>query len=239
LPHALPADRIEVDIAGAEAVLFKANAPSLTMRVVVGDATHRTPMFASALEAVVFNPPWNVPRSIAEAEILPKAAKDPGYLARNAYVWVDGHLQQRPGPKSALGLVKFDLQNPFGVYLHDTPSRAAFQRRNRALSHGCMRLEMPQELAQRLLATQGWTPEAIDRAIDAKATLRTPLKTRTPLYVTYWTAVAGPAGQVDFRPDVYGWDRKLTSALAAAEPPLTGRAGSPPAGDGCTVSLPF
>jgi murein L,D-transpeptidase YcbB/YkuD len=215
LPHALPADRIEVDIARAEATLFRGANPTLTMKVVVGDPRHQTPMFASALDAVVFNPPWNVPTSIAEAELLPKEAKDPGYLKRNDFIWTDGHLQQLPGPKSALGLLKFDLPSPFGVYLHDTPSRGAFQRPMRALSHGCMRLEKPQDLAERLLGAQGWTDDSIDRAIEAAQTLRVGLKVRTPLFVVYRTAVANAAGEVDFRPDVYGWDRKLDTALAS------------------------
>jgi murein L,D-transpeptidase YcbB/YkuD len=216
LPHDLPADRLEVDVAGAEATLFQGDTPQLSMRIVVGDARHQTPMFASALEAVVFNPPWNVPPSIARAEILPKEAKSPGYLARNDYVWIDGHLQQLPGAKNALGVIKFDLPSPFGVYLHDTPSKSAFQRQVRALSHGCMRLEKPRELAALLLAPQGWTPDRIAAAISEKTTQRTPLKMRTPLYVLYWTAAAGPGGDVDFRPDVYHWDTKLAAALADA-----------------------
>jgi murein L,D-transpeptidase YcbB/YkuD len=236
LPHVLPADRIDVDIAGQQAVLFKAGSPALSMRIIVGDPKHRTPMFASALNAVVFNPPWNVPNSIAQAELLPKEARHPGYLAQNGFVWTDGRLQQQPGPKSSLGLVKFDLPSPFGVYLHDTPSRSLFQKRERALSHGCMRLEKPQELADLLLRAQGWNQDGVTRAIEAKSTMRVDLKTRTPLYVLYWTAVADDKGQVEFRPDVYGWDDKLTDALknagvvrlAAAPSPIDCLAGAAP-----------
>jgi murein L,D-transpeptidase YcbB/YkuD len=235
LPHALPGERLEIDIAGQQATLFRGGAPVLSQRVIVGDPKHRTPMFASALEAVVFNPPWNVPASIAQAELLPKEARNPGYLAKNDFIWVDGHLQQRAGPKSALGLVKFDLPSQFGVYLHDTPSRTLFQKQNRALSHGCMRLEKPQELAQMLLSPQGWTQDGMDRAIEAKSTLRVDLKTHTPLYVMYWTASADADGQVDFRPDVYDWDRKLTDALASRT--VASLAG-PPATD-CATASPF
>lgn len=216
LPHALPAERIEVDIAGAEATYLRGGAPVLRMRVVVGDRQHHTPMFASELRTVVFNPPWNVPDSIARNEIWPKVRRDPGYLARNRFVVIEGRLRQLPGPKSALGVLKFDLPSPFGVYLHDTPSKSGFQRADRALSHGCMRLEKPRELAVALLGRQGWTPEGIEQAIAAGDTRRVDLSTPVPLYVVYWTAQVDGAGALILRPDIYGWDRDLTAALAAA-----------------------
>lgn len=217
LPRVLPADRLDLDIAAAEAVRYTAGTPVLTMRVIVGSPRHRTPMFVSYLEAVVLNPPWNVPTSIALNEILPKASRDPGYLARNGYIRTPGGLQQRPGPGNALGFVKFDLPSPFGVYLHDTPARSRFAQRARALSHGCMRLEKPRELAEDLLAPQGWTRADIDRAIDAGATRRIALDRTLPLFVAYYTASVDADGRAVFRPDPYGWDARLLSALAAAE----------------------
>lgn len=213
LPRPLPPERLEVDIAQAEATLYERGAPALRMRVVVGDPRHRTPMFASALQGLVFNPPWNVPASIATKEIAPKAARDPGYLARNHFSYVDGHLQQSPGEHNSLGRLKFELNSPFGVYLHDTPSRAAFARDDRALSHGCMRLEKPRELAQSLL---GWSAGQVDAQIAAGATTRTPLPRKTPLFVVYRTAAVGDDGGLEFRADVYGWDAKLNQALAHA-----------------------
>jgi murein L,D-transpeptidase YcbB/YkuD len=216
LPHQLPAQRLEVDVAGQSVRLLQADCETLSMRVVVGDPQHRTPMFISEVQAVTFNPPWNVPASIAAAEILPKAAKDPGYLAANDFIFVEGRLQQKAGPKSALGQIKFELPSPFGVYLHDTPGKAAFQRSKRDLSHGCMRLEKPAELAALLLAPQGWTPQTVTGAIAAGRTQTVRLKTPTPLYVLYWTAVVDATGFVSFRPDIYGWDTKLAEALAAS-----------------------
>jgi murein L,D-transpeptidase YcbB/YkuD len=215
MPRQLPADRLEVDVGGAEATLFHGRSPALQMRVVVGDPRHHTPMFASRVEAVIFNPPWNVPGSIAAKEILPKARRDPGYLDRNGFHLVDGRLQQAPGPKNALGAVKFDLPSPFGVYLHDTPGKAAFLAPNRALSHGCMRLEKPRELAAVLLAPQGGTRETVDQAIASGETQRVELRKPVPLYVVYWTVATGPDGAVLFRQDPYRWDRKLVAALAA------------------------
>jgi len=175
-------------------------------------------MFVSRLESVVINPPWTVPSSIAAKELLPKEAAHPGYPARNDFHYVDGQLQQRPGAKNALGRLKFDLPSPFGVYLHDTPSHSAFARDDRALSHGCMRLERPRDLAALLLEPKGWTSQAIDIAIADGRTLRVGLPQNLPLYVLYWTARAEPDGRVAFRRDVYGWDRKLLDALAAAAP---------------------
>lgn len=216
LPGTLPPDRIEVNIAAAEARLIRNDRPVLRMRVVVGDLSHKTPMFTSNVEAVVFNPPWNVPASIARAEILPKVARDPGYLARNGFVRIGDRLQQKPGPGNALGRIKFDLPSPFGVYLHDTPGKAAFQRPMRALSHGCMRLEKPNELAAAVLSSQGWSPADVEAAIATGATRRVALQRPVPLYVVYQTAwVEGD--EIHFVPDVYGWDAKLNAALAGAE----------------------
>lgn len=170
----------------------------------------------------MFNPPWNVPAEIASKEILPKEARDPGYLARNDFVQIDGRLQQLPGPKNALGVVKFDLPSPFGVYLHDTPAKALFDRSRRALSHGCMRLEKPQALAEALLGPQGWSSDSVVQAVAAGRTQTTALRTPLPLYVVYWTADLSPEGRVRFRPDVYGWDKELLAALAKARPAAAG-----------------
>jgi len=217
LPHDLPDDRLELDTGAAEATLYVAGRPALQMRAIVGDPSHKTPMFASRVDAVVFNPPWNVPDSIARKEILPKAARDPGYLSRNGFVRTTQGLQQRPGPGNALGQVKFDLRSPFGVYLHDTPGRASFARRARTLSHGCMRLEQPRELAERLLAVQGWARARIDQAIAAGSTQRVSLRNPMPLFVVYRTASVDQDGWATFRRDRYGWDHKLLAALANSE----------------------
>jgi murein L,D-transpeptidase YcbB/YkuD len=195
------------------------------MRVVVGDRSHRTPLFASAMAAVVFNPPWNVPASIAAKELYPKERARPGYLSRNRFRLVDGHLQQAPGAGNALGRLKFDFDSPFGVYLHDTPSKSAFTRDNRFLSHGCIRLQAPDALAQQLLGAQGWSAETIEAAIQTGQTRRVDLSARTPLYVTYFTAFVDDRGRLNFRDDAYGWDRLLASALRAAGVPAGVRHG--------------
>ena len=221
LPRDLSADRIEVDIGDAQAVVFHAGRPALRMRVVVGAPATMTPMFASRLEAVVFNPPWNVPVSIAAKEITPKVARDPTYLLRHHYVLVPGGLQQLPGPDNALGEVKFDLPSPFGVYLHDTPVRSVFARPVRTLSHGCIRLERPLDLARDLLGAQGWTPDDVAAAVAAGTTRRVALDRSLPLFVVYRTAFVDEAGDLQFRRDAYRWDAKLAAALAATAAPAT------------------
>lgn len=218
MPRRMPAERIEVDIGGAEAALIRPDEPTLSMKIVVGDPRHHTPMFASRVDSVVFNPPWRVPDSIAAKEIFPKARRDPGYLARGHFILQGGRIIQLPGPKNSLGQIKLDLPSPFGVYLHDTPVKSAFQKRNRALSHGCMRLEKPREIALALLSRQGWTAEMMEAAIAKGSTQVVRLDRTTPLYVAYWTAVVAPDNAVSFRPDVYGWDRKLVTALGPAAP---------------------
>ena len=221
LPRTVPPDRIEVNIASAELTLFQHGAATMTMRTVVGDTAHHTPMFAASTTAVVINPPWIVPVSIAKAELMPKEARHHGYFAANGFSRVNGVLRQAAGPKSALGRVKIDLDDPYSIYLHDTPQRSFFSLDKRALSHGCVRLERPIDLAAALLSPQNITREEIEAAIKAAATRRIGLATKTPVFLFYRTAMANDDGTVSFHPDIYGWDAKLTLALtqsAAAKP---------------------
>lgn len=218
MPRALPPTRAEVNIADASLVFFESGQPPLAMRTVVGRPKKQTPMFIDHIKAVVLNPPWNVPKDIARSEILPKMRKDPGYAAREGFVIkANGELQQLPGPKCALGAIKFDLDNPFGVYLHDTPAKSLFSQAKRDLSHGCMRVELPNLLAKRLLlGDPQWTPDDIDAALLAGKTVRIPVKDPPTLYVVYWTALPAADGSVTFRTDAYGWDRKLVEMLKAS-----------------------
>ena len=214
MPRSLPEDRLEIDTGAATGALYRGGRIVHAFRVIPGSVKDPTPIFASRLNAIVLNPPWNVPDRIAREEILPKAARDPGYLARNDYVRIGGRLQQQPGPKAALGLVKFDLVSPFGVYLHDTPGREAFRRRERHLSHGCMRVEFPQVLADLLLAPQGRGGKRMQADLATGATLRIALTRQEPLYVVHWTAIPGPEGRIGYLDDIYGWDARLATALS-------------------------
>src|SRR5262249_12512882 len=149
-----------------------------------------SPMLASQIGAVTLNPPWNVPTSIAEDELLPKGED---YLASHGYTTVSddqgrSRLVQQPGPDSALGLVKFDFKNPYSVYLPDTPSKAASSRASRAVSHGCVRLEKAVDFARLLLGENGWAPEKVDDAIASGQTQTVALRRPVPVRLVYLTA---------------------------------------------------
>ena len=223
LPAELPADRIQVNIAAAVLTVFHNDTPTLSMRAVTGRPDDETPMLESVIHSVVFNPPWNVPSTIATKELWPKERAHPGYFARNDFIVItspDGskRLQQKAGDKAALGHVKFDFANKYGVYLHDTPSHSAFGRYARMVSHGCVRLEHPVVLAKAVMEGDAkWTPEAIDSAIDDGDTVRASLGKPISVFLLYWTAYVGPDGAANFRGDPYDWDHALMQRIAAGD----------------------
>jgi murein L,D-transpeptidase YcbB/YkuD len=218
LPRQLARDRIQVNIAAAVLTHFKDDKPTQSMRAVTGRPGDETPMLYSTIDSLVLNPPWNVPAGIAAKELYPKGS---AYLAANGFQTIstpDGgrRLQQRPGPTSALGRVKFDFDNPYAVYLHDTPSQAKFESFSRLASHGCVRLQRPVELARAVLAGDAkWTPETIDAAIADGKTVRVDLPRPVAVYLLYWTAYMGADGRMNFRDDPYGWDALLLQRIAA------------------------
>ncbi|WP_293675807.1 L,D-transpeptidase family protein [uncultured Phenylobacterium sp.] len=215
VPPSMPATRVQVNSGAAIVTLFQDDKAVLSMKAVSGRRGDETPMLMSSIHSVVINPPWNVPASIAAKELWPKEKANPGYLARNGYriIPVEGgqpRLQQASGDESALGRFKFDFDNPFAVYLHDTPSKGGFDRFARQASHGCVRLEKPRLLAEALLAGDTkWTPEAIDAQLEGDKTVRAPLPESVPVFIFYWTAFVGSDGQMRFRSDPYDWDRDL------------------------------
>ena len=217
MPRENPSTRVEVEVPDASVVLYQDGAEPLTMRAVVGLPDRPTPVLKTRMTAVTFNPPWNVPSSIIVAEIRPALKKDPHYLERNDYAYIDvpggRQLIQKPGPKNALGKIKFEMPNALDIYLHDTPASGLFARVRRAWSHGCVRLGNPRELARRVLAAANWTMESIDAAISSGKTQTIPLPHAIPVYMVYWTAFADPDGTVEFRDDLYGRDRRLNQAL--------------------------
>jgi murein L,D-transpeptidase YcbB/YkuD len=221
MPQALPADRVQVNIAAAVLTMFNGDTPTLSMRAVTGRPGDETPMLVSRIHSIVFNPPWNVPAGIAARELWPKQRANPGYFAANDFIVIPtegggSRLQQKAGPKAALGRVKFDFANPFGVYLHDTPSRAKFESYSRLASHGCVRLQRPVVLAKALMrGDESWTPEAIDAALEDGKTVRAQLPGQMAVLLFYWTAYVAPDGSVNFRDDPYGWDTELVQRIAA------------------------
>lgn len=217
LPRRLPAERVWVNVPNQRLVLYRDNKPAFTTRVVVGEVNERnqSPEFDALIEASFFNPPWVVPRDIVEAEILPRIAREPDYLARNNMVMrPNGEVEQMPGPTAGLGYILFDMPNRFDVYLHDTPDRFIFSRGNRQMSRGCIRVENPRELASLLMRE---SIEVIDRKIAQGDTIRTRLPWPVPVFVTYHTAFLDDDGTIQFRPDFYNRDAGLMQRLTGTD----------------------
>jgi murein L,D-transpeptidase YcbB/YkuD len=172
--------------------------------------------------------------------MVPKIAKDPAYLQKGNYevatysgqVVTDGvvsadvlaqlragklMVRQKPGPKNALGLVKFIFPNSNNVYLHSTPSVSLFAESRRDFSHGCIRVQNPPALAKWVLRNNpGWTPEKIDAAFKTANNLQVNLTKPIPVLIVYGTAVVPENGTAEFFPDIYGFDKKLEKLIADA-----------------------
>jgi murein L,D-transpeptidase YcbB/YkuD len=216
----------------------------MDMRVVVGKAMRtQTPVFSREMTYVVLRPYWNVPPSILRGEIVPAIQRDRDYIARKNYevTTQDGKVvssgaisdevlaqlragklavRQKPGPSNALGLVKLIFPNEHNVYLHSTPSQAAFSRSRRDFSHGCIRVEKPAELATWVLRNNpDWTLERVQQGMqngsdDVTVNLVKPV----PVFIVYGTALAYENGEVHFSDDIYGHDARLAAALAKGYP---------------------
>ena len=235
MPENLGEHHFMVNLAGFELTEVEDNGVVDRMDVVVGAVATQTPEFSEEMEYVEINPTWTVPYSIATKEMLPKLRRNPMAYAGDFEVFMNGKLtswgginwnaygagkfpftfRQKPGPKNALGKVKFMLPNPHNIYLHDTPSKDKFLATARAFSHGCIRLSRPMDLAYRLAGEiAGWSREKIDAAFASGKTTRVVLPERIPVHMIYATAFEGDGGSIEFRPDVYGRDRKLDAALS-------------------------
>lgn len=214
---------------------------ALSMRVIVGKPDQRTPIFHATMTYLVLNPYWEVPPNIARREILPAIYKDPTYLEKHNMQVMEGwgseaqvieaaaidwsetapttlqyRFRQGPGKQNALGRVKFKFPNLFNVYLHDTSTPSLFAKPRRAFSHGCIRVEKPIELATYLLQDQPvWSRKRILAAIAQGAERRVNLLTPIPVHIVYRTAWVDAAGAVQFRPDLYGYDKKWEASFCS------------------------
>jgi L,D-transpeptidase YcbB len=203
--------------------------PVMDIRVVVGKVGNNTPLFSDEMESVVFSPYWNIPDSIAQGETLPAIARDPSYLARqnieilrvsggepvNAedVKWDDPEalkgfaFRQRPGSGNALGHVKFLFPNQHNVYLHDTPADNLFGKPTRAFSHGCIRVEEPEQLAKYVLRDYPeWDEQSIFNAMRSGTEKHVKLREKIPVHIVYFTAWVDENGGLHFQPDIYGYD---------------------------------
>jgi murein L,D-transpeptidase YcbB/YkuD len=186
-------------------------------RVIVGKPQTPTPQFSARVTAVILNPSWHVPQSIIAESVGSLVRNRPQVARARGYTWAysGGGLQvtQQPGPQNALGQMKLDMPNPLTVYIHDTPSKDLFERDARTFSHGCIRTQLPFDLAEVLLHDAGWSRAQIDAGVAARQTRRAPLASPVPVYVVYMTAVAGPDGTVSFHNDPYRLDAAIASEL--------------------------
>jgi L,D-transpeptidase YcbB len=239
MPDNLGQEHFLVNIAAFELQWVKNNHTVERMNVVVGAVATQTPEFSDELEYVELNPTWTVPYSIATKEMLPKLRGNRFAYATDFEVFANGKVaswgsinwvsygpgkfpftfRQKPGPKNALGKVKFMLPNRHNIYLHDTPAKDKFANSTRAFSHGCIRLSRPADLAYALLGEKaGLNTSEIDAIWAGNKTTKVNLPQKIPVHIVYATAFATDNG-IEFRSDVYGRDRKLYAALF-------GRAGS-------------
>lgn len=238
LPRDLGERHARVNIADFSLTAWKGDKVELAMRVVVGRKEDSTPVFSDRIVSVSLNPSWNIPESIAKEEILPELKADPTYLERQGMElltsWSERgealrpdtidwsevtpetfrfRIRQKHGEGSALGKVKFVMTNPFNIYLHDTPSKAYFAGHRRALSHGCVRVERPVELAEWILAPD-WNRESLLKEIaKGEPTILPAPGKGMPVHILYWTAFTDAEGGIQFRRDIYGWGRRMERDL--------------------------
>jgi murein L,D-transpeptidase YcbB/YkuD len=238
MPEDLGDRHVLVNMAGFELDYVENGDSVLNMRVVVGKPYRQTPAFSGRISHLQFHPYWTVPRIIAVEDLLPKFSDNPDLLVEDGFRVFEGpdddseidpssidwlslgrnnfpyRLRQDPGPKNALGRVKFMFPNQFAIYMHDTPSRSLFERSVRSFSSGCIRVEKPVELAVRLLEHKnGWDLTRINAAIDSGETVTVGLPKPVPVHLTYLTAWTAEDGEVHFRSDLYGRDRRIAQAL--------------------------
>ena len=237
--HAIGGKFVLVDIAGFQAFFFQEDGIIWQSRVQVGRPYRRTPVFRSDIKYLVLNPTWTVPPGILRRDILPAVKKNPNYLKERNINVIDRQgniinqntidwsqypkkgfpymLRQDPGPRNALGLIKFMFPNKHLVYLHDTPSRSLFEREDRTFSSGCIRVEKPFELAELLLdnPTQ-WNPKRFKTVIESKKPRTVTLPEHIPVLLLYWTVGVDPDGTVHFKKDPYNRDKNVLKGLEEA-----------------------
>jgi len=215
-------------------------------RVIVGKPQRQSPSVKATIKALNFFPYWRVPESVAQLDLIPRLQKEPDYLEKEKIRVVTGsyngpeidataidwraadaskiRFRQDPGPQNALGLVRLDMPNEHGVYMHDTPMKPLFQQRGRAFSAGCVRVQDVFKLAEWIAKYEpGWAPGRVEDVIASGEALDVNLWRPVSVYFTYVTAWAEPNGRIEFRPDIYGRDgaNELVAGrdLDPSEPP--------------------
>ena len=218
-PQIKDSNLIQVNIPEYMLYVHADSGKAMDMQVIVGRGGTNTMMFNGDLNQIVFSPYWNVPESIVRDEIMPKMKNNPNYLKSENMEIVNQKdsipvIRQLPGAKNSLGRVKFLFPNNYDIYLHDTPDKNLFARKDRALSHGCIRVAKPEELAAYLLRGQSeWTPEKIREAMNSGKEQTVKLNNPVPVAITYYTAWVDRNGQLNFRDDVYKHDDRTARMM--------------------------
>jgi L,D-transpeptidase YcbB len=242
IPDAFPPSRYAlVNIPDFSLTIYTAGKPLYHGPVIIGQVVRKTPFIQSAIRSMIVNPFWHVPSKIARKDILPKLKKDPHYLEKLGFVisgskddphgdtidWqsihereFDFHLRQAPGDMNSLGRLKFDFDNDFSVYMHGTPHQELFKKFERDLSSGCIRLRDPEQVAAIVLADNKdpWDVKKIEEEIQTGKTRWVGLANPLPLSVLYWTVFQGDDGYINFRNDIYGYDRFLMETMRGLTP---------------------
>lgn len=223
-----------VNIPAYHLKVMEDNRQQLELRVIVGRQKTPTPEVSSRIENIITNPFWHVPQSIYSKELLPEMQENPSeYLAKHSYRIFDKNnnlvdpasvdwaapdnyrIRQDAGEKNALGRIKFNFKNKYNVYLHDTPSRSLFARETRSLSHGCVRVQHPIELASYLLQenNSSYDKEDIEKLIAGGQNRHIALKKQVPVHIRYFTSEADSDGKIYFYRDVYNKDEAIKKKL--------------------------
>lgn len=235
LPNDFPDDYISINVPEYKLQVYNRDKSVLDMRVVTGSSFTSTPVFSDTLEYIVFSPTWTVPYSIIENEIFPRLRKDSLYYQNKNYLFYRDGAQiepsiepwdaddidvfrykvvQQPGASNALGLVKFIMPNNMYIYLHDTPADRLFERSDRALSHGCIRLEDPVRFSRYLLDEhKDWDTKKIIDAMHGTEPETVYLKKPFHVQIEYRSVWVDDTGLVHFRPDIYGHDERQLQRL--------------------------
>ncbi len=230
LPSDLSDRYVFINTPAFEATYVEDGTEKLSMRTVVGGLGTQTYFFQDEIDYVEFHPYWGVPRSILVNKYLPKLYSDPSYLDRNGFEVVNSRgqtvasssvnwaqygasipfdVRQKPGSGNALGEMKIMFPNAHAIYMHDTPEKHLFDRENRALSNGCVRLADPRAMAAAVL---GWERSDVETRLQRPHS-RENLSTKVPVYVAYFTAWPNQAGEVEYFNDVYSRDEKTRTAI--------------------------
>ena len=224
-------EMVLVNIANYQLDYMNKQDTAFTAKVIVGKEYTESPTFTAPMSYIVFSPYWNIPESITNDEIIPSVKKNPNYLSQKNMEVVNGNgevvkasqvnlskdtgyrVRQKPGGDNSLGLVKFMFPNDYNIYIHDTPARSLFERETRALSHGCIRIQNPDQFAKILLDNKDWDDEKIQTAMHQDREEVVKLEKEIPVVIVYMTFWADKDGKANFRSDVYDRDLALLKAL--------------------------